>query len=82
MTYDLEKEITRLNAFLAIYDDEIMHLREKLLEDRADDGRRLARAWSENARLHRENKQLRRHIADLESARRPGSQVMPEAKLH
>jgi uncharacterized coiled-coil protein SlyX len=68
MNYVLEKEIARLNALLAIQDDVIMHLREKLLEDRADEARRLAEAWSENARLHYEIEQLRTQVADLESA--------------
>ena len=36
MRGELEKEIERLNALLAIEDDAIMHLRERLLEAHSD----------------------------------------------
>lgn len=66
MNTAVEKEITRLNALIAIQDDEIMHLRERMLLDRGDEGRWLAEARSENARLRHENEQLRKRVTDLE----------------
>ena len=36
MKAELEKEIERLNAVLAIQDDALMHLRERLLEAHSD----------------------------------------------
>jgi regulator of replication initiation timing len=59
MKAELEKEIERLHALLAIQDDAIMHLRERLLEAHSDTQRRVAEASTENARLRRENEQLR-----------------------
>ncbi len=59
MKAELEKEIERLNALLAIEDDEIMLLRERLLEAHSDAQRRLAEASAENARLRQEIEQLR-----------------------
>jgi len=64
MKAELEKEIERLNALLAIEDDEIMLLRERLLEAHSDAQRRLAEASAENARLRQQNEQLRERIVD------------------
>ena len=64
MKAELEKEIERLNALLAIQDDAIMHLRERLLEAHSDAQRRLAEASAENARLRQQNEQLRERIVD------------------
>ena len=62
MKAELEKEIERLNALLAIEDDEIMLLRERLLEAHSDAQRRLAEASAENARLRQEIEQLRERL--------------------
>ena len=64
MKGELEKEIERLNALLAIEDDEIMLLRERLLEAHSDAQHRLAEASAENARLRQEIEQLRESIVD------------------
>ena len=65
MKAELEKEIERLNALLAIEDDEIMYLRERLLEAHSEGQRRLAEASAENVRLRQENEQLRQENEQL-----------------
>ena len=64
MKAELEKEIERLNALLAIEDDAIMLLRERLLEAHSDAQRRLAETSAEIAQLRQENEQLRERIVD------------------
>ena len=64
MKTELEKEIERLNAIIEVQDDEIMHLREKLLEAHSDAQRRIAEASVENARLRQENERLRERTVD------------------
>jgi hypothetical protein len=65
MKVELEKEIGRLNALLAIEDDAIMHLRERLLDAHSDAERRLAAASAENVRLRQENEELRQENEQL-----------------
>ena len=64
MKAELEKEIARLNALIAVQDDEIIHLRERWLEAHSDGQRLLAEASAENAQLRQENEQLRERIVD------------------
>ena len=63
MTSELEKEIARLNALIAVQDDEIMHLLERLLEAHSD----AQRDHAQNSRLRQENERLREQIIHLET---------------
>lgn len=64
MTYELEKEISRLRAVLGDRGSDLDLLREMLLKASRSVRRWLAEASAENVRLRHENEQLRKRLVE------------------
>ena len=64
MTYELEKEISRLRAVLGDRGSDLDLLREMLLKASRSVRRWLVEASAENARLRYENEQLRKRLVE------------------
>jgi regulator of replication initiation timing len=69
MSYELEKELTRIGALLAGQHEEFKQSSEKLLDYYRELRRWLAEASAENMRLRHENERLRKCAADPENCR-------------